>query len=740
MSLYYWPRGRICFLATDWQHQILDRALALFLAGLIGLTVVYLSPAGAAAASGVIERQRLTLEILQEQLAAPSRQEGRSVINLRRFEIDLRPENEAFRSRFYRLLQTELQAGSKPLGLDLSNALIRGNFDLSQLGLRAPLYGEALSPLLSQAEQAQLTRDRRRLNQLSQLSQSLLIQAQPTTPRLFLFRGALKLVQTRFQGQVNGANLFFLDRVEARGAVFEQAANWTGARFSQPVSFIGAVFRQTARFRKSLFFERVRFNQSQFLGPVSFQGSEFQNTANFNQGLFQADANFSRVQWQQNIDFAQAVWQATANFNRSRFLRSLFLTETRFESVALFQQAQFSQPVNLRAAAISDQLDFGDARFLPGAYINVAGLEFNADQAQILGSPGQIGRFISVPTLPGNETLLRNLVRNFRRLEQIADANEIEYTTEILRLKELQKRLTGINLNTASVRQLAHLGFTLAQQEEILQSRAEQPFLSATDLLNLETVDLAAYIKVRDRVMTTTALSWLTRAQAAGQWLLLSLLLLLSRYGTSSGLAIGIAVVAIAFFSLIFWLIDRYRRRYPTPIVPPRTETGWILASFALLMLSGISLVSRTAEQAGWTLLCLALLIGPLPLSLLLILYWQGRYHKLMDSSYFVEDGSMRQLRLLIARLPVIPKFPFFRDRYTPILLDRRWNWLNYYDFSLNNWLKFGFNDIRLRDQHLPGLITALVWYQWSLGVLYIALLLWTFSRTIPGLNLLLYF
>ena len=44
-----------------------------------------------------------------------------------------------------------------------------------------------------------------------------------------------------------------------------------------------------------------------------------------------------------------------------------------------------------------------------------------------------------------------------------------------------------------------------------------------------------------------------------------------------------------------------------------------------------------------------------------------------------------------------------------------------------------------LRDEHLPGLISGLVWYQWSLGLLYIVLLFWTLSRTIPGLNLLIY-
>jgi hypothetical protein len=150
--------------------------------------------------------------------------------------------------------------------------------------------------------------------------------------------------------------------------------------------------------------------------------------------------------------------------------------------------------------------------------------------------------------------------------------------------------------------------------------------------------------------------------------------------------------------------------------------------------------VIRIADYPIWSLLWLGIVTLPVPALLVIRLLRQGRYHDLITESYLVEDGSMRQLRLLIARLPNIPKFPFFRDRYTPIMWDRRWNWLNYYDFSFNNWLKFGFNDIRLRDQHLPGLVTALVWYQWGLGLLYVTLLLWTLSRTIPGLNLLLYF
>lgn len=716
--------------------QWLVRSLVLLLAVLLLL----LGQPHAAGAAPSSERVLLTADLLQQRLQTPIQRDGKPTLDLRHLVIDLQSENADFRDRFYRSVQSRLQGGSAALGMDLSDSIVLGDWDWQRLGLRAPLYGDALFPLLTSTEQAQLKRDRRRLSQLSQLSRSLLIQAQPTALKIFIVRGAVKLVQTQFRGRVNATDVFFLGRVEAQGAVFDQEVNWSDTRFSQPVTFAEAVFQRESRFRNAIFSDRLRFNQAQFHAPVTFQGTEFQATTNFNQATFQHESNFSRTVWQGNADFAQATWQGSAIFIQSRFLQSLFLTDARFEVPLLLRQAQFKQPINLRSATILDQVDFGDARFAPGTYINVAGLEFNADQAEILGSPGQIGRVLSVPSLPGNETLLRNLVRNFRRLEQIVDANQVEYLTERLRLKDVQKRLLGVNVNTATPAQLLHLGFKPDQVEAIVTRRQQQSFLNTADLLSLEQVDLAAYVKVRDRIFTSDRLSPITGLQLATQWGVLTVLLTLSRYGTSFGLTIGVGLTAIALSSLMIWWVDRYRRRLPTPIVPPLSESLWMVSSFVVLMVIGMSAILRTADQPWLTLACVAGATLPIPLVLVGVLYRQGRYHDQLQVSYLVEDGSMRQLRLLIARLPVVPKFPFFRDRYTPILLDRRWNWLNYYDFSLNNWLKFGFNDIRLRDQDLPGLISALVWYQWGLGLLYVALLLWTLSRTIPGLNLLIYF
>lgn len=711
--------------------------VALAIAVLTGFAIAIPQPVWAAVA--LPERTPLTLELLQSRLKSPTQTDGVRTVDLRQFVIDLRPENGTFRDQFYRLIQAQIQRSSVPLGLDLSYSAVQGEFKLSDLGLRTPLYGPTQLPIFNQAEQSQLARDRRRLSQLRQLSRSLLVQSQLAPLQITVLQGPLALVQTRFEGFVNFTNTFFLNRVEAQGATFTQEADWSETRFGRSVNFSNAIFQRDVRFRSAIFFDRSRFNQAQFQGAVNFQSSEFQASASFNQAVFQQIANLMRIQWRDTADLSQTRWQE-ALFDRDKFSQSLFLSEAVFEKPVSFRQAQFNQLVNLRGAAILNQADFADASFAARAYLNVPNLQFDPRQARILGNPGQISNVLSVPTLQGNETLLRNLVQNFRQLQAVVDANNIQYTAEKLRLRQFQQRLRGTDLNAATPQQLERAGFSADQIAVILQARTEQPFRTTSDVLRLDKIDFATYVKVRDQITVGKALSLSGWLLDGFQWIGLSLLLLLTRYGTSFWLVLGVGLIAVAHFGVLFWLVDRFRRLHPKPIVPAFSETLWVMGGFSTLTFAGLAAIFRTGEFPWYTLACIELVIVPMPIILLLLLYWQGRYHDLMEESYLVEDGSMRQVRFLIGRLPNIPVNPAFRERYTPILSDRRWGWLNYFDFSLNNLLRFGFNDIRLRDQHMPGLITALVWYQWCLGLLYFALLLWTLSRTIPGLNLLIYF
>ncbi|MBV6625730.1 MAG: pentapeptide repeat-containing protein [Rivularia sp. (in: Bacteria)] len=693
------------------------------------------------------QRDTLTLELLQERINSPIVNQGSLTIDLREMEINLQPENKEFRDNFYKLLQDELQKnGTKPVGLDLSDSIIEGDFIGSDLGLRTPLYAQAIAPIFTETEQNQLEKLREVCLQSLAYSvpnsrdcRSLLGKDVTTSAQISVFRGSLIFKQTRFKGKVEFNNTFFLQPVEAEKAIFNDVANMTQSRFSRRVSFANANFRRQVDFGGSVFFAEANFKEAEFKKNAELRNTTFEDSANFSSANFQQLANFNRARWEGTTNFSQARFLKQTQFTKANFQDFLFLKETSFLQSVIFREVQFNLPVNMRGASILSQADFSDAVFAKGAYLNVPSLIFNSDKAKILGNPGEIGARLRIPRLSGNQNVLRNLIQNFRQLQQISDANELEYSKQHLYSKYLIRRLLDANINDASKKRLINLGFAKVQAEAIIKRRQNEPFQVKSELLTLADIDEETFTQLASRFVVGETLTPAKRLLQTWKWLGLSLLLLLSGYGTNFYLVFGVGIIAIAFFSVLFWLVDRFRRLHPNKIVPTVYETTWMLGSFAISTLFGLIAIFRNTPQPLLTLACIIFIIVPLPVFLLFRLYQEGRYHDLMDTSYFTEDGTLRQLRLLIGRLPVIPRYELFRERYKHLLWNRRWNWLNYYDFSLNNLLKLGFNDVRLRDEHLPGIISTLAWYQWVLGILYITLVLWTLSRTIPGLNLLIY-
>ncbi len=651
--------------------------ITIYLASLFSLILIIfsilLSDCNSVQAATISENQNyLTIKILEERLDNLVKQEGVNTIDLSKYIIDFTPQANNFRNQFYQQIKTKISRTQEPIALDLSDTIIQGDFNFSQLGIATTLAEGALSSLITPTEQ-------------EQIKQYYPLSARVNQPikTISVFRGILKLERTIFTATADFADSLFLQPVLATDTNFQQLAKFSNSIFGQTVDLSAANFNLDVNFDFSHFFQPTKFNLAQFQGVANFSNSNFEQSVEFKEAIFGQLTDFSRSVFWQPANFTKTIWRDRLLFSKSKFLDSVIFTNATFEKNIVLRDVYVASTINFQDVNLLNRVDFSNAFFTNTANINVAGLAFDSAEAKIIGEIGTIGNLLVVDRYQGNETVLRNLVRNFRSLEQIADANQIEYQREKLILQQLSDRLIKLSWQ---------------------------------------------------RIFSITFISQVLN------WLSLSLLLLLGNYGTNVNLVFNVGLVAIAFFSLLFWLIDRYRPGISQPIIPNRYETICMVGSYLTLTVLGIINIFITTDKPYLTLACLAIVLIPIPISLLLRLYWQGRYHKLLNLTYFVQDGSFRQFRLLLGRLPIMPLFPFCRDRYQPILWSKRWNWLNYYDFSLNNILKFGFNDIRLRDEHMPGIIATLVWYQWCLGVLYIILLLWTLSRTIPGLNLLIYF
>lgn len=617
------------------------------------------------------QRNYLTLEILQTKVKNTVLKDGKYTVDLSNYIIDLSGVDGEYNFDFYQLIQRAINLSSDPLSFNFSNSIIKGDLEINQFGINSTVEKGALSSIFNPLEQ-------------EKINQYYLVNSMNhQMPRVNIIRGSLNFEQTLFTGKVNLENSLLLDKLVTTSAQFQESTKIRNVLFARLSNFSQSIFEKNLTINKCHFFAKAQFSNIDFKGIATITDSQFEDLAIFQDVLFNQVANFSHNIFIQTADFSNTFFRDHLIFAKSKFLESLLFNSATFEKTSTLRNIYTNGPISLKDVHLLNRLDLSNGFFTPQAQINTSGLAFDSAEAKITGESGVIGKYIRVDSLEGNEAVLRSLIRNFRSLEQITDANSLEYQREKLRAIQLNNRITKTSWR---------------------------------------------------KIITWDWLSLIP------QWLVLSLLLLLGNYGTNINLLFGIGVLVIVFFSFLFWLIDRYRPHLNQPVIPLKREI-MIMVSSCLSLTSVCILISFiTTDQPWLTLLGLGVILLPLPLTITSLIYLRGRYHKLLDTSYFVEDGSFREFRLLLGRLPIMPRFPFFRDRYQPILWDRGWGWLNYYDFSLNNIFKLGFNDIRLRDQYVPGLISVLVWYQWCLGILYIILLLWTLSRTIPGLNLLIYF
>lgn len=229
----------------------------------------------AATAATPTDKNYLTLEILQEKLNNPIQQDGRDVIELNNYIIDLTQQDSEFEEQFYREIYRKISRSNNHISLDLSNSIIQGDFDFSRLGIATPLVEGALSSLLSPAER-------------EQIKSYLLPLERPReqNPKIKVFRGNLKLDRAVFTAKANFSDLVFLQELAAVETNFQQEVNFTSSIFGRAVNFSNVTFDSDLQFDSTHFFARANFKSIKFQGMTNFSGSYFEREVNFSNAAF----------------------------------------------------------------------------------------------------------------------------------------------------------------------------------------------------------------------------------------------------------------------------------------------------------------------------------------------------------------------------------------------------------------------------------------------------------------------
>ena len=381
------------------------------------------------------QQNYLTLEILEEQIGNSIQKDGHSTIDLRNYIIDLsNPERELTR-QFYQQINHIISRNTNPIVIDLSNSIVRGNLSLSQLGISTFVDEGALSSLLNPLEQ-------NKIRQYYPVANDV-----PQHTEINVLRGSLYFNGTMFTGEIDGSNSLFLQSFEATAANFQELANFDHSVFSQDVNFSDSIFEQSVNFGKTHFFAKAKFNGSDFKGFADFSNSQFEEVLKFDKSLFEEIGDFSHSVFVQPIKFSRTMFRDRLNFAKAKFLDSLVLVDSTLEGTTILRDIYVKSLVNLQDTHILNKIDLSNAFFALNSRIDVSRLAFDSTEAKITGQPGIIGKLIKVDRLSGNEIVLRNLIRNFRSLEQIADANFIEYQQQRLRERQIGDRLLETQSN-----------------------------------------------------------------------------------------------------------------------------------------------------------------------------------------------------------------------------------------------------------------------------------------------------
>lgn len=297
-----------------------------------------------------------------------------------------------------------------------------------------------------------------------------------------LFAESLSFEETVFDGHANFLGTVLNQEISFSGSVFREKANFLGAEFFSKAGFPSAVFGGDAVFMGADFREKADFFRSEFARFAYFEGARFRGTLDISLSKFKEYADFRNTSVRLlnfNNDASPAVVEGRADFRRAKISEAHF-QDIVFEKNADFSEAQFGIPLDetdttedfksvFKFVTFESDAYFFKTRFSGYTAIQVVNFNkiANFRDAEFIAREN-IGRQFSFSYLNFDHLLitwkqfpdlkywqneseteekpeplsevLKGIEANFRKQNQLDDANKAYYYRKETELKETEDR------------------------------------------------------------------------------------------------------------------------------------------------------------------------------------------------------------------------------------------------------------------------------------------------------------
>ncbi|HYH56666.1 MAG TPA: pentapeptide repeat-containing protein [Anseongella sp.] len=210
--------------------------------------------------------------------------------------------------------------------VEISNAVIQGALDLTELDNKAPETGKGNS---SEAYKSKVN--------VPLVFRNCSFEGDVIAYKVLKTNGKRKkLLEWDSDSQV----LYTADfsrRVIFEGCTFRGLSEFKYSGFSGEVSFSGADFSAPANFKYAHFSDRADFSEAAFGDGADFKYAQFQEEANFSSARMMDDASFKYAGFRKNVDFQHTSFQGFADFKYTSFKQATDFHETSFRKGSDFK-------------------------------------------------------------------------------------------------------------------------------------------------------------------------------------------------------------------------------------------------------------------------------------------------------------------------------------------------------------------------------------------------------------------